>query len=110
MFLSIFITIAAIHPAHPNVSSDKFPCTGPDRDAASILHLTEGATLWNQKEWTALLDSQMDEMNSAIDWMLNIVGLMIWTVSQKPNKMQNEQHKKDNKSTGTWTTVRDKLN
>ena len=37
----------------------------------------------------------------AINWKLNIVGLMIWMVPQMPNKMQNEQHKKDKKSKGT---------
>ena len=51
----------------------------------------------------------MDEINFAIDWKLNIVGLMIRTVLQMPSKMQNEQHKKDNKSKDTWTTVREDL-
>ena len=31
-------------------------------------------------------------------------------VSQMPSKMQNEQHKKDNKSKGTWTKISDDLN
>ena len=51
----------------------------------------------------------MDEINFAIDWKLNVVGLMIWTVSQMPSNMQNELHKEDNKSKDTWTTVREDL-
>ena len=48
MFLLIFITIAANHLAYPYVSSDKSPCTVPDRDTESCSQLTEAATLWNQ--------------------------------------------------------------
>ena len=52
----------------------------------------------------------MDEIGFAIGSKLNIVGLMIRMVFQTPNKMQNEQHKKDNKSNGTWTTIWEDLN
>ena len=77
MFLLIFITNAANHLAYPYVSSDKSPCTEPDRDAEFCSQLREASTLWNQIKMTSLLDSQMDEINFAIDWKLNIVGLMI---------------------------------
>ena len=63
-----------------------------------------------KQKWASLLDSQKVDVNSAIDWKLTIVGLMIWTVSQMPNNMQNEQHRKDNRSKDTWTRVREDLN
>ena len=47
MFLFIIITITAIHLAYPYAASDKFPTTGPDKDAESFLQLTEATTLWN---------------------------------------------------------------
>ena len=31
-------------------------------------------------------------------------------VSEMPNKMQNEQQKKDNKNKGTWTIIWEDLN
>ena len=52
----------------------------------------------------------MDGVNSAIDWKLNIVGLMISMVSRMPNKMQNELQKKEKKSKGTWNRVCEDLN
>ena len=40
----------------------------------------------------------MDDIYFAIDWKVNIVGLMTWTVSQMPGKMQNDQLKKTTKA------------
>ena len=48
MFLLLFITITAIHLAYPYIASDKFSCTGPDRDAEYFSQLTEAATLRNE--------------------------------------------------------------
>ena len=52
----------------------------------------------------------MDEISIAIDWELNIIGLIIWIVPQMPNKTKNEQHKKDDKSQDSLTAVREDLN
>ena len=46
MFPLIFITITAIHLAYPYIASDKFSCTGPDRDAENFSQLTEAVKLW----------------------------------------------------------------
>ena len=52
----------------------------------------------------------MDEISIAIDWELNIIGLMIWIVPQMPSKTKSEQHKKDDKSQDSLTAVREDLN
>ena len=52
----------------------------------------------------------MDETSIAIDWELNIIGLMIWIVPQMLSKTKNEQHKKDDKSQDSLTAVREDWN
>ena len=59
MFLLTFITITAIQVAYPYVSSDKMSCTDPDIDAEYLLHLTEAATLWNEKKMNFITGFQV---------------------------------------------------
>ena len=111
MFLLIFIIIAANHLAYPYVSTDKFSCIEPDKDAESFLQLMEAATLWNQTKMNFIAgfsngrNKIRDRLEFAQYWPDDMNGI--------PNAQQNAERatqKKDNKSKGTWTTIFDNLN
>ena len=110
MFLLIFITIAANHLAYPYLASDKPSCTEPDRDAESFLQLMEAATLWNEIKMNFITRFSDGRNKSRHRLEVEHCWPDDMKVSQMPNKMQNEQHKKDNKGKDTWTTVCEDLN
>ena len=107
MFVLVFITIAAIYLAYVYVSSDKSPCTEPDRDAESCSQLTEAATLWNQIK-LKILTRFSDGRNK---FRLLLEDKHCWPDDMNgiPNSQQNAERatKKDNKCKGIWTTVRE---
>ena len=96
-WVAVFINIAANHLAYPYIASDKFSCTGPDRDAEYFSQLTEAATLWNETKMN-FITGFSDERNN-FHHRLEVEHCWLDDMNGIPNAQQKTKRATQKKTT-----------